>query len=95
MTAACPALAFMVYLTPDPDEDEQALLAFESAWSAFLDTRALTGHVRGRDAHIRVVRSDASQATDADRVATDAWLAGRGDVQQWTVGPLFDLHEDD
>ncbi|MBK6486803.1 MAG: DUF469 family protein [Gemmatimonadetes bacterium] len=94
MTAACPTLAFIVNLTPDPGCREHALRTLEGAWIAFLVTRALTCHVRGRDASIRVVVSEASQATEADRVATDAWLAGRRDVVRWTIGPLFDLQDD-
>lgn len=38
-----------------------------------------------------VVRSEASQATDADRHAVEAWAQARREVTAMTVGPLLDL----
>lgn len=94
MTAACPMLAYRVSLTFDPECQESALLAFEREWKRFLGERALECRIPGRHAKLRVVTSEAGQATDADRVATETWLVARRDIQQWTVGALFDLREE-
>ena len=38
-----------------------------------------------------VIRSDASQATDADRQAVDAWAASRAEIVSREVGDVVDL----
>lgn len=38
-----------------------------------------------------VIRSEAAQATDADRQAVDAWAAGRAEIVVRDVGDIVDL----
>jgi uncharacterized protein YggL (DUF469 family) len=90
MTAPCPALGFRVTIEPRPGIG--SFEALVDAWTHFLGGRGL--HCTGGGASERVgfvVVSDASQATENDRVAARAWLGSRPDVSSWQVGDLEDL----
>jgi uncharacterized protein YggL (DUF469 family) len=95
MTAPCPVLGFRVTVESrsgigSPFE------ALMDDWVHFLEGRGL--HCTGGGSAERLafaVASDASQATENDRVAVRAWLASRTDLQTWRVGDLEDLNRDD
>jgi hypothetical protein len=40
-----------------------------------------------------MVSSEASQATNSDRVATQTWLSSRRDLRGWKVSELEDLSQ--
>jgi uncharacterized protein YggL (DUF469 family) len=91
MTAPCPALGFRVTIEPRRGIGS-SFGALVDDWTDFLEGRGL--HCTGGGASERVafvVVSDASQATENDRVATRAWLGSRPDVSSWHVGDLEDL----
>jgi len=93
MSAACPVFGFVVefsFATPLDDEQIQSL------------RRALRGEIlepRGLNCVDRfdgrrwlfTVRSEASQATHADRQALEAWAEDRPEIATTRVGPLVDL----
>lgn len=95
MTAPCPALGFRVTIELR-DGGAASLDALADAWARFLEGRGL--HCTGAGATGRlefVVVSDASQATENDRVATRVWLGARPDVSSCDVGDLEDLKGED
>ena len=95
MTAPCPALGFHVMMDSGALSRERfdALL---DAWVDFLQARGLYCAGGGGSAPMRiVVASEASQATENDRVAAQAWLASRPELMTWHVGDLEDLSRDD
>lgn len=47
-------------------------------------------HSSGRRASF-ALRSEASQATDADRDAVEAWTHARSEIASARIGPLFDF----
>jgi uncharacterized protein YggL (DUF469 family) len=95
MTAPCPALGFHVVLDSVADLDAAGHDAFLDAWTDFLDDRGLHCRGGGRDRMEFVVASEASQATENDRVAARAWLASRPELRTWRVGDLEDLNRED
>jgi Uncharacterized protein conserved in bacteria len=95
MTAPCPALGFRVTIEARHGIDS-SLEALVDAWTHFLDGRGL--HCTGGGAAGRlafVVASEASQATENDRVATREWLAIRPELRHWQVGDLEDFNRED
>jgi uncharacterized protein YggL (DUF469 family) len=94
MTAPCPALGFRVTMDAGalPRERLDALL---DAWTDFLAARGLYSAGGGTAPMRVVVASEASQATENDRVAVRAWLASRPELRSWHVGDLEDLNRED
>jgi uncharacterized protein YggL (DUF469 family) len=93
VSASCPILGFRVVLElgPRPSVDQDLV----DAWIEFLAGRGL--HCTGGGGAERmdfVVASDASQATESDRVAARAWLESRADLLRWRVGELVDLDQE-
>jgi uncharacterized protein YggL (DUF469 family) len=95
MTVPCPALGFHVVLESAADLDGRGHDAFLEAWIDFLEKRGLYCGGGGRDRMEFVVASEASQATENDRVAAQAWLASRPELRSWQVGDLEDLNRED
>ena len=95
LSAPCPALGFVVDLEPGVGVSADRLTRLRAEWAAFLDARGL----RGRELPARTtlsfeVESEASQATQNDRAATEGWLATRAEVSRWRVGDIRDLRPD-
>jgi uncharacterized protein YggL (DUF469 family) len=62
------------------------------AFLRFLGSRGLVtsgGFSGTRWSH--VIRSEASQATDADRAAVSAWAANRAEIEDRDIGDIVDL----
>jgi uncharacterized protein YggL (DUF469 family) len=95
MTAPCPALGFHVVMESTVDFDSARHDELLDAWTDFLENRGLYCGGGGRDRMEFVVASEASQATENDRVAARAWLASRAELRTWHVGDLEDLNRED
>jgi uncharacterized protein YggL (DUF469 family) len=95
MTAPCPTFGFLVTMDPRAELGASARAPLWDDWIALLEARGLycTGGQRGERLAC-VVASEASQATENDRLAIDAWLASRPELQHWDVGQLEDLEQD-
>jgi uncharacterized protein YggL (DUF469 family) len=97
MSAACPVFGFVVEFRIQPGLDDAAEMAL---WDSFIgdaiEARGLMcgGGATGRQ-WSRVVRSEAGQATDADREAVISWSRARPEIVATTVGPLTYLKDDD
>jgi uncharacterized protein YggL (DUF469 family) len=93
MSASCPALGFHVVMEPAASAGSAEYNDLLGAWILFLEGRGLyCGGEGGRPARMEfTVGSEASQATEGDRVAARAWLASRPDLRHWQVGDLIDL----
>ena len=91
MSAACPAFGFSARLTFAADipsnEKDDCLRAFH----AMLDARGLT--YRGVE-NLVIIQSEASQATEADRIAVIDWCGTRRAISAVHVGPLVDRRDD-
>jgi uncharacterized protein YggL (DUF469 family) len=95
MSAPCPVFGFAVEFTlhaelPGAVNDTLAT-AFEVE---VLDARGLVGERASCDRLSFIVRSEASQATDADVRAVEAWAAARPGIIHARVGPIVDLSAD-
>ena len=95
VSAPCPALGFVVELEPAAGLSAERLVALRAEWAAFLDGRGL----RGRERHVGLqlrfeVESEASQATQSDRAAAEAWLSARDELARCRVGDIHDLRPD-
>ena len=91
MSAPCPVFGFEVRAEIRPvDDDRRALwLALETD---FLAERGLVARRIALGGVLSfAVTSEASQATDADRRALEAWAATRPEILSMRVGPLVDL----
>ena len=92
MSAPCPVFGFEVRaeIRPVDDDDRRALwLALETD---FLAERGLVARCIALGGVLSfAVASEASQATDADRRALEAWAATRPEILSMRVGPLVDL----
>jgi uncharacterized protein YggL (DUF469 family) len=95
MTAPCPALGFHVVMESAIDLESDRHDALLDAWRGFLEARGLYCGGGGRDRMEFVVASEASQATENDRVAAREWLASRAELRRWRVGDLEDLNRNE
>ena len=93
MTAPCPSFGFIVTMEPRAHLDATARERLWADWLAFIERRGLYCAGGGGDSLEYVIASEASQATDADRAAVEAWLAARDDLRAWRVGELIDLSQ--
>jgi hypothetical protein len=92
LSAPCPALGFIVDLEPVSGLSADRLARLCAEWAAFLDERGLRGRERRAGAELRFeVESEASQATQNDRAAAEAWLATRAELAGSRVGEIHDL----
>ena len=92
MSAACPVFGFTLQCTLRSALDETGEATLTDAFLAFAASRGLvsSGGFSGTRWSM-TVHSDAGQATDADRVAAEAWIAARSEIGSAMVGPLVDL----
>jgi uncharacterized protein YggL (DUF469 family) len=92
MSAPCPVFGFLVSIevgASDADRIRELRTAFLNevaephglTYSDRPDVRAWTF----------AVRSEAGQATDADRLAVETWARQRGEIMSVSVGPLLDF----
>jgi uncharacterized protein YggL (DUF469 family) len=93
MTAPCPSFGFVVTLELRAEIGASGRAQFWEAWIDFLGSRGLYSSGGGGDTRDYVVASEATQATDADRVAILDWLGGRGEPRAYRVGELIDLSQ--
>jgi uncharacterized protein YggL (DUF469 family) len=93
MSAPCPVFGFLVEFeladTLSVEQTRQLRLAMERD---VIEPRGLVCDERSSGRRWSfVVRSEASQATDADRVAVEAWADTRFEVVAARIGPLLDF----
>jgi uncharacterized protein YggL (DUF469 family) len=96
MSAPCPTFGFLVVMELASSIEESANRELRDSWIGFLETRGLTCAGAGTADETRaklkfVVTSEASQATETDREAAEAWLASRRELRAWQVGALEDF----
>jgi uncharacterized protein YggL (DUF469 family) len=96
MSAPCPTFGFLVVMELATTIDASAKRELRDSWIGFLETRGLTCADGGTADETRaelkyVVASEASQATETDREAAQAWLASRRELRVWQVGGLEDF----
>jgi uncharacterized protein YggL (DUF469 family) len=93
MSAPCPVFGFVVAIGLARPHVAGARDAFTSAIERdVFDPHGLAWRRTDTPSGCEfTVRSEASQATAADRDATHAWLAARGDLQSFHIGPIVDL----
>lgn len=95
MSAPCPTFGFLVVLELASPIDAGANRDLQDSWIGFLETRGLyctgRGTVDDARAALEYVVSEASQATETDREAAQAWLASRRELRGWHVGALEDF----
>ena len=92
MSAACPVFGFRIACTLPSQLDEAGEAGLTDAFLSFAISRGLvcSGGFSGTRWSM-TVHSDAGQATDADRLAAEAWALQRPEIAGATVGPLVDL----
>ncbi|HEX2781516.1 MAG TPA: 50S ribosome-binding protein YggL [Gemmatimonadaceae bacterium] len=93
MSAPCPEFGFAVTIEPPGGPGPRERPTFDEALAALLASRGLSVEAGRAGMRRFIVRSEASQATDADREAVRAWLAARPDVRDARVSDLIDLRE--
>ena len=91
MAAPCPTLGFFVSMEVNPSVDSNAWTALWDDWIDMLEGRGLRCGGGGSERHEYAITGDASQATEQDRIAVEAWLTQHPNVTAWNVGPLHDL----
>lgn len=92
VTAPCPIYGFIAKYELVSQLDEAEETALTDSFLELLEARGLvsSGGFNGtRWSH--VVRSEASQATDADRVAVHDWATSRAEIRDGVCGPIVDL----
>jgi folate-binding Fe-S cluster repair protein YgfZ len=88
-------LGFVVDLEPASELSAERLASLREEWAAFLDARGLRSREQLVGTQLRFeVESEASQATQNDRAAAEAWLAARAEPARWRVGDIQDLRPD-
>ena len=95
MSAPCPVFGFRVELSLALGLSERTV---GDLWRDFrrsiVEGRGLTCERESSgDRWSMTLRSEASQATDADREAVTQWGADRSEIESLEVGPLVDLAE--
>jgi uncharacterized protein YggL (DUF469 family) len=92
MSAACPVFGFTLQCTLRSALDETGEAMLTDAFLAFAASRGLvsSGGFSGTRWSM-TVHSDAGQATDADRLAAEAWALQRPEIAVAAVGLLVDL----
>ncbi len=93
MSAPCPVFGFVVQLDVEPSLPATRRLELEDAfahdclWPRGLVVTPTTSATPWS----YVVKSEASQAVDADRAAVEAWTQARPEIRAAHVGPLADV----
>ncbi|MFI5228585.1 MAG: 50S ribosome-binding protein YggL [Gemmatimonadales bacterium] len=92
MSAPCPVFGFEARAQTRPIDDDGLHDVWRALQTEFLEPRGLTARLPAFGRFFSfVVTSEASQATDADRTALEAWAATRAEIVSLHVGPLVDL----
>jgi uncharacterized protein YggL (DUF469 family) len=95
MSAPCPTFGFLVVMELADGSETGPSHELRNAWIRFLETLGLyctDGSGGDAEPGLRyVVASEASQATESDRLAAQAWLAARRELLSWRVGKLEDF----
>ena len=93
MSTPCPIFGFTVEFEMATTLTSDQLRVMRAAFlEEVIEPRGLTYAERsGGQRWSFVVRSEASQATDADRQAVEAWAQPRREIIAIAVGPLLDL----
>ncbi len=93
MSAACPVFGFVVEVDlAKALTDEQLQLLRRTLRDEIMEPRGLNCVDRLVGRHwMLTVRSEASQATHADRQAVEAWADARPEIANAHTGPLIDL----
>ena len=92
MSAPCPVFAFTVELVLHPEVQDAVKAELAKTFhEEFLDARGLIATRVAGIGLAFVVQSEASQATDADVRAVEAWARPRREIIRARVGPIVDL----
>lgn len=94
MAAPCPTYGFVVDVQLAPHVNSVAEVALWNSFCHALDARGLVCSGAKRAGWPSAVRSEASQATDADRQAIHEWAAMHKEIVGLDVGQLVDLSSD-
>jgi hypothetical protein len=94
MTAPCPTFGFRVMLDVRARLAPALANALREAWSELLGSRGLTSRGGGAERLTYIVTSEASQATESDRLAIQTWIASRPELVTRKVAALEDLGGD-
>jgi hypothetical protein len=66
--------------------------AFWARWRSFLDDHGLCAEPHaGATGESLTVVAEGTQATESDRLTTDAWFATRDELQSWRISELGDV----
>lgn len=92
MSAPCPVFGFEAHAEIRPVDDDDRRALWRAVETDFLAGRGLVARFLAFEGVLSfAVTSEASQATDADRKALEAWAATRPEILSLRVGPLVDL----
>jgi uncharacterized protein YggL (DUF469 family) len=93
MSAPCPVFGFLVELEMIETLTAEQLRDLRRAFSRdVMESRGLVCDERATGRRWSfVVRSEASQATDADRSAVEAWTRLHSEIASARIGPLLDF----
>ena len=92
MTAPCPIYGFTVRFRMREGLGDAIETRLTDDFLRLLDDRGLVssgGFSGTRWSH--VIRSEASQATDADRSAVEHWAADHAEIEERDIGAIVDL----
>jgi len=95
MSASCPTYGFVVDVQLAPHVNAVAQVALWNSFCHALDARGLVCTGVKRAGWPTTVRSEASQATDADRQALHQWAAAHDIIVGIEIGQLVDLSAGD
>ncbi|MEO6878503.1 MAG: 50S ribosome-binding protein YggL [Gemmatimonadaceae bacterium] len=91
MSAPCPTYGFLVDARLAPDLTDTARQELWQAFCDLVDARGLVLAGAFASGWPAALRSEASQATDADRQAIRGWAETRREIVRLEVGQLVDL----
>lgn len=92
MSRACPLLGFVAELELRETLSESELQSVRDAFTTLIEQRGLECGESGTRTHwFRSIRSEASQATDADRQAVEEWASLHPAIARVRIGPVLDL----
>lgn len=92
MSAACPVFGFEVQLQTHPLDGDGRGALWQRLEREVIAPRGLSAASLSAGAAVAfVVRSEASQSTDANRAAIEQWARRQPEIATVRVGPLVDL----
>jgi uncharacterized protein YggL (DUF469 family) len=92
MSAPCPVFGFLERIEISANAADRMRELQDAFLREVVEARGLTYSDRP-DVHAWtfVIRSEAGQATDADRLAVETWAQRRSEITSVSVGPLLDF----